>query len=143
MVEWDSLENRCSLSGNRGFESLSLRLRSPKLFALEKAKASSQVTTKTMTLQSLASYGGQGPLFDDPHYVYILRCSDESTYTGCTSNLVDRIKRHSNGQIKSTYSRLPVKLIMYHVFSNKYSAFNYEKYLKSGSGRAFLKRHLL
>ena len=41
----------------------------------------------------------------------------------------------------ATTSMLPVKLVAYFAFSNKYTAFSFEKYLKSGSGRAFIKKH--
>ena len=75
------------------------------------------------------------------HYVYILLCSDQKTYVGCTSNLQERIKRHKLGQIPATQERLPIKLLTYFALPNKYLAFNFEKYLKSGSGRAFLKKH--
>lgn len=75
------------------------------------------------------------------YYVYILMCSDGKPYTGCTEDLKDRKIRHDNGQIPATANRLPVKLISYFTFSNKYTAFNFEKYLKSGSGRAFLRKH--
>lgn len=68
-------------------------------------------------------------------------CSDSKTYIGCTDDLRDRIDRHQKGQVPATESRLPIKLISYFAFSNKYTAFNFEKYLKSGSGRAFLKKH--
>ncbi len=77
------------------------------------------------------------------HYVYILLCSDGKPYTGCTNNLKDRLNRHGKGQVSTTASRLPVKLVTYFAFSNEYTAFNFEKYLKSGSGRAFIKKHSL
>lgn len=70
-------------------------------------------------------------------------CSDKKPYVGCTNDLKDRKTRHNKGQIFATKERLPVKLISYFAFSNKYTAFNFEKYLKSGSGRAFIKRHKL
>jgi len=75
------------------------------------------------------------------YYVYLLKCSDSKTYIGCTDNLKDRIRRHSKGQVQATSKRLPVQLISYFAFSNKYTAFNFEKYLKSGSGRSFIKNH--
>ncbi|OGC96909.1 excinuclease ABC subunit C [Candidatus Amesbacteria bacterium RIFCSPHIGHO2_01_FULL_48_32] len=75
------------------------------------------------------------------HYVYILLCKDQTTYTGCTDDLKDRIIRHNNGYIPATKNRRPIKLVSYFAFSNKYTAFNFEKYLKSGSGRAFIKKH--
>lgn len=75
--------------------------------------------------------------------VYILKCADQSTYTGCTSNIEQRLERHSKGQVHYTSSRLPVQLITYINFSDKYKAFEFEKYLKSGSGRAFAKKRLV
>jgi len=76
------------------------------------------------------------------YYIYILNCSDNKPYTGCTQNLKERIERHQNGHVPATATRLPVKLISYTAISNKYRAFELEKYLKSGSGRAFIKKHL-
>lgn len=68
-------------------------------------------------------------------------CSDNKTYIGCTDDLKDRIDCHQKGNVPATKDRLPIKLISYFAFSDKYIAFNFEKYLKSGSGRAFLKKH--
>lgn len=62
------------------------------------------------------------------YYVYNLKCANGTIYTGCTNNMGDR---------------LPVNLICYTVFGNKYTVYNFEKYLKSGSGRAFLFKHLI
>jgi predicted GIY-YIG superfamily endonuclease len=76
-------------------------------------------------------------------YVYVLKCNDEKSYIGCTNDLKDRIERHNKGYVPATKERLPIKLISYFAFSNKYTAFNFEKYLKSGSGRAFMKKHNL
>ena len=77
------------------------------------------------------------------YYIYILKCRDGELYTGCTNDLKDRIKRHEDGHVPATASRLPVKLIAYTAMSDKYKAFEFEKYLKSGSGRAFTKKHLI
>jgi len=76
-------------------------------------------------------------------YVYILKCADGKHYTGCTSNLKERISKHKNGQVESTKSRRPVELIIYIAFTDKYKAYNFEKYLKSGSGRAFANKRFL
>jgi len=77
------------------------------------------------------------------YFVYILLCSDNKPYTGCTNNLVERIKRHQKGNVSTTSKRLPVKLVSYFVFTDKYKAFEFEKYLKTGSGRAFLRKRLI
>lgn len=90
----------------------------------------------------MATFGGQSPL-QPMYYVYILKCSDNKTYVGCTDNLEDRLKRHQLGWVPATKGRLPIELVTYLVFQDKYKAFNFEKYLKSGSGRAFLKKRLI
>ncbi|MBU2068091.1 GIY-YIG nuclease family protein [Patescibacteria group bacterium] len=76
-------------------------------------------------------------------YVYILDCKNNKPYTGCTDDLKDRIERHKNGYVQATKNIRPIELICYFAFSDKHTAFNFEKYLKSGSGRAFIKKHLL
>ena len=76
------------------------------------------------------------------YYVYLLRCSDGSPYTGCTENIDERLQRHNSGYVPATKERRPVELMSYFAIANKYKAFEFEKYLKSGSGRAFIKRHL-
>lgn len=75
------------------------------------------------------------------HYVYILKCSDGKPYTGCTNDLKDRIERHTNGQVEETKERLPIVVDFYIAFQERHKAFAFEKYLKSGSGRSFIKRH--
>jgi putative endonuclease len=75
------------------------------------------------------------------YYVYILKCSNNKSYVGCTDNLKERNERHNKRHVPATKPLLPVKLISYFAFSNKYTAFSFEKYLKSGSGRAFMKKH--
>jgi putative endonuclease len=77
------------------------------------------------------------------YYVYILICNDLSPYTGFTENLKDRFIRHQNGQVPATKPRLPVKLTFYCAFPDKYKAIAFEKYLKSGSGRAFMNKRFI
>lgn len=76
-----------------------------------------------------------------PWYVYIMKSSNGRIYTGCTNNIEDRIIRHNSGQVLATKDNLPMTIVTYITFTDKYKAFNFEKYLKSGSGRAFSKRH--
>jgi len=91
----------------------------------------------------MAGYGGQSPLSQQFWYVYILKCKDGSIYTGCTNNLEDRIKRHSQGQVLATKNILPVDISTHITFTDKYKAYAFERYLKLGSVRAFSKRHLV
>lgn len=76
------------------------------------------------------------------YYIYSLKCKG-GYYLGCTNNLKDRLERHKKGHIPATANRLPLKLDFYFAIEDQYKAFNFEKYLKSGSGRAFTKRHFL
>ena len=75
--------------------------------------------------------------------VYILKCSDGTYYVGCTQDVNERLTRHRRMEVHYTKTRLPLELIHYAVFFDKYKAYEYEKYLKSGSGRAFAKKHLV
>lgn len=77
------------------------------------------------------------------NYVYILKCSDDRYYVGCTNDLQGRIKRHKNGYIPATADRLPIQLAYYAAYLDSHKAYASEKYLKSGSGRAFMQRHLI
>ena len=74
------------------------------------------------------------------YYVYSLKCKD-GYYVGCTDNVQERFERHQKGQVPATANRLPVDLDFYFAIQDKYKAFEFEKYLKSGSGRAFIKKH--
>ena len=76
-------------------------------------------------------------------FVYILKCADNSYYTGCTSDLDDRINRHLKGENTYKKYRLPVVFVYYSAFNNKYKAYEFEKYLKSGSGKAFAIKRLI
>ncbi|MFA6098163.1 MAG: GIY-YIG nuclease family protein [Patescibacteria group bacterium] len=65
------------------------------------------------------------------YYLYILRCSDNSLYTGTTNNLLLRVKRHNKGNgPKFTQIRLPVKLVYFEKFDNLKSARKREKQIK-------------
>ncbi len=79
------------------------------------------------------------------YYVYILLSLKDPAkyYIGLTTNLRKRIEEHNRGN--STYSKsyMPWKLETFIAFSNKSLAEKFEKYLKIGSGFAFLKKRFL
>jgi putative endonuclease len=75
------------------------------------------------------------------YYVYSLKCRF-GFYIGCTNNLEKRLARHKKGQVPATAERLPIRLEFYFAIDDKYKAYYFEKYLKSGSGRAFINKHL-
>jgi len=78
-------------------------------------------------------------------YVYILQSTNfpKEHYTGYSEDLKSRIKARDWEDSKHTKKFKPWKLICYLGFDNERSAKEFEYYLKTGSGRAFLKRHLL
>ena len=76
-------------------------------------------------------------------YVYILQSlKDESLYIGYSHDLRRRFKEHNEGKSKATKPFRPYKLIAYESFLDERDAKDREIYLKSGSGRAFLKKHI-
>ena len=80
----------------------------------------------------------------DMYKVYILESlKDKTRYIGVTSDLVNRLKEHNNGESTYSKTKLPYKLIWFSAFPDKTKALAFEKYLKHGSGHAFSKKHLL
>lgn len=68
------------------------------------------------------------------NYTYIVRCSDNSLYTGWTNNLEKRIESHNLGKgAKYTRCRLPVKLVYYETFETKEEAMSREYNIKKMS----------
>lgn len=64
-------------------------------------------------------------------YVYILKCSDDSLYTGITNNLQKRIKNHNDGTgAKYTKGRAPVTLLKHFIVSSKSEALKLEIKIK-------------
>ena len=76
------------------------------------------------------------------YYIYSLKCKD-GYYLGCANDLKVRLEKHQKGYVPATANRRPVELDFYLAVKDKYKAFEFEKYLKSGSGRAFIKKHLV
>ena len=65
------------------------------------------------------------------HYVYMLRCSDDSYYTGWTTDLEKRVATHNAGKgAKYTRSRLPVVLVYFETFEEKIPAQQREREIK-------------
>jgi len=68
-------------------------------------------------------------------FVYILKCSDGSYYTGVTSNLAQRLFRHNTGYYPGSYtaSRRPLELVFYCEFTDINLAIDKEKQIKKWS----------
>jgi putative endonuclease len=78
-----------------------------------------------------------------PYAVYILKCAKGKHYAGFTSNIHKRLMAHSQGKVSFTKDKLPVELVHLSLFTNKQKAYDFERYLKTGSGAAFRNRRLL
>jgi predicted GIY-YIG superfamily endonuclease len=77
-------------------------------------------------------------------YVYILQsvALPERYYVGITGDLRSRLRRHNAGEVSHTSKYAPWKIKTYIAFSDEKQALEFEKYLKSPSGRAFAKKRL-
>ena len=76
-------------------------------------------------------------------FVYVLQSEidPEAYYTGLTSDVTRRLDEHNNGHSIHTNKYRPWKLAVPVGFADPAKAAKFETYLKSGSGRAFAKRH--
>ena len=77
-------------------------------------------------------------------YVYILRSlqTPERFYVGVTGDLRSRLTRHNAGEVSHTSKFVPWEIKTYVAFSDEGQAHAFERYLKSGSGRAFAMKRL-
>lgn len=65
------------------------------------------------------------------NYTYIIKCADNTLYTGWTTNLKKRIDCHNSGKgAKYTRTRIPVTLAYYEAFSTKQEAMRREYQIK-------------
>ena len=77
-------------------------------------------------------------------YVYVIasRSRPEQYYIGFTEDLRDRLQHHNAGAVPSTAPYRPWKYRTCVAFTDRQRALEFERYLKSHSGRAFLAKHL-
>lgn len=74
------------------------------------------------------------------NYTYILKCKDETLYTGWTNNLKKRIEDHNSGKgAKYTKSRRPVQLVYYELYDTKVDAMKREYEIKHMTRKEKLK----
>ena len=78
-------------------------------------------------------------------FVYVLRSVPfpKRHYVGLTSDVRERLETHNSGGSQHTAPLRPWELVASIEFASESSAAVFEKYLKSGSGRAFAKRHFI
>ncbi|NBV54280.1 MAG: GIY-YIG nuclease family protein [Proteobacteria bacterium] len=84
-------------------------------------------------------------MFPKPYYVYFL-ISLQTTgrnYIGVTQqNPAERLENHNSKCNASTREHAPWKLLTYMVFPTSEAAYQFEKYLHTGSGRAWANKHI-
>ena len=77
------------------------------------------------------------------YYVYCVITVDHKLYIGSTRDLRRRMDEHNSGKSKYLIGKLPVKLDFYISVKTEEKARELEKYFKTGSGRAFLRKRIL
>ncbi len=77
-------------------------------------------------------------------YVYVLESLHNNfTYVGSTNNLEIRFQQHNNGEVQSTKHYRPLKMKAFVAVETEERARQLEKYFKTGSGKAILKKRIL
>lgn len=75
------------------------------------------------------------------YYVNVLHSlTDHGLYIGSTSDLRRRFRQHQEGASSSTVGRRPWRLIYYEAYMEESDALGRERFLKSGTGRTYLKK---
>jgi predicted GIY-YIG superfamily endonuclease len=78
------------------------------------------------------------------YYVYSIKSINfpDQNYVGYTQDLKARLRLHNEGKSRHTSKFMPWELVTYTAFQDKYKALEFEKYLKSHSGKAFANKRL-
>jgi putative endonuclease len=79
------------------------------------------------------------------YYVYIIQSLKfpDQIYVGHTKDLKKRLTNHNSGTTDHTKKYMPWELLTYLAFNTETNAIEFEKYLKSHSGRAFRDKRLI
>ncbi len=93
--------------------------------------------------QRSKDYGLAGQPMNQFFYVYILvtKADPSIHYTGTTTDLKERLSMHNRGKCKNTAVYRPWRVETVIAFTSETKARAFEKYLKTGSGREFARRH--
>ena len=84
-----------------------------------------------------------GRMSGNKHFVYVLKNSDSRPrfYVGLTADVLARLDDHNAGRCPHTARHRPWQRHVVIEFPDEQRAIRFERYLKSGSGREFAKRH--
>lgn len=93
-----------------------------------------------MSSEALAK---EGVIVIGMYYVYLIESlAARQQYIGFSTDLAMRLKAHNQGKSVHTNKFKPWKLTTYIAFDTKEKAQHFERYLKTGSGIAFQRKHL-
>ena len=76
------------------------------------------------------------------YITYVIKSESDNLYTGHTNNLERRLFEHNNGLCKTTKVNKNWKVIFTKSFPTRSEAMKYEKWLKTGHGRDFIKSYM-
>jgi len=77
-------------------------------------------------------------------FVYVLKSRiKDFIYVGSTNDLIRRMREHDAGLVQSTKAYRPLVLVAYVAVATERKARELEKYFKTGSGKAVLKKRIL
>ena len=78
------------------------------------------------------------------YYVYIIQSLNDPNrfYTGFTENIENRLRDHNSGKNTHTAKQKPWRIKTAIAFTDQQKAMDFERYLKTKSGRAFAKKRL-
>ncbi len=81
----------------------------------------------------------------EKRFVYVIESDDAATppYVGLTWNVMTQLASHNAGESAETRAHRPWKLVVAMAFSTGARAEAFERFLKSGAGAAFVRRHLV
>ncbi len=80
------------------------------------------------------------------YYTYVIQNSERKRYIGQTKSIQDRLIMHNSTDSnkakfhKTTFNKGPWKVVFYKSFSARKDALTFERFLKTGKGREWLKR---
>jgi len=78
------------------------------------------------------------------YFVYVLfSLKDRKYYIGYSTDITKRFLKHTSGEVNSTRSRRPLKLLYFEGYINRKDAKGRERFLKGGSGHNYLKKQLV
>jgi putative endonuclease len=77
------------------------------------------------------------------YHVYVIQSRQGLIYTGQTKDLEDRVRQHNKGRSQWTSQDIDWTAIYSRSFETRSDAMQYERWLKTGAGRDFLKNNVL